>query len=92
MALGDDELHIALGRVSPSQLPDVFWKHLDLIRAAQADFAREDNNTTLITSSDTYGFSDAWDYNAEGHLDLGQKFGDVLADLELRNTENNESP
>jgi len=92
MALGDDDLHIALGRVSPSQLPDVFWKHLNLIRAAQTDFAREDNNTTLITSSDTYGFSDAWHYNAEGYLELGREFGDALADLELRGIENNESP
>ena len=91
-ALGNENLNIALGRVSPSQLPDLFWKHLDLIRTAQTDFAREDGNTTLITSSDEYGFSDFWHYDAQAYLELGREFGDALADLELRGTENNDSP
>ena len=84
--LGKDDLDVAIGRVSPSQLPEHFWKHLDRIRAAQTHFAREDENTVLITSSDGYGFSDFWHFNAAGYIDLGKAFGNGLADLELRET------
>ena len=91
-ALGNENLHIGLGRVSPPRLPELFWKHLDTIRTAQTDFAREDENTTLITSSDDFGFSDFWHYDAQAYLDLGREFGDALADLELRDPEKIESP
>ncbi len=75
-----DDLPVVIGRISDSKdNPEgKVWKHGDIVRAAQASFVDNDKRAALVTSTDSYGYSDRWHYNSDGYLDLGRKFAQAL--------------
>ena len=77
---------VAIGRITDSHNePDsLVWTYGDAVREAQAEYAGEDNNAALVTSTDNYGYSDKWHYDSEGYIDLGEKFAEAIVRLRRR--------
>lgn len=82
-ALRADDLPVVVGRISDSgrQEDGRVWDDGEIVRAGQAEFVRKDAAARLITSTDTYGYSDPWHYDSAGYLDLGRQFAEALVDL-----------
>jgi hypothetical protein len=81
-----DDLPVVIGRISDSGRDDDgrVWDYGDLVRAAQAAFVAADGNAVLVTSTDSYGYSDPWHYDSQGYLDLGRRFADAVDPLVRR--------
>lgn len=83
-ALRYDDLPIAIGRISDSgqdEKDGKIWNHGEIVRAAQASFAKDHAHVSLITSTDNYGYSDPYHYDTAGFLDLGREFADAVMKL-----------
>ncbi len=80
-ALRADDVTVVIGRISDSQKsgPNKIWPYAETVRAAQAAFAEKDGHAALVTSTDSYGYSDPYHYDSAGFLDLGRQFADALA-------------
>ena len=78
-----DDLPVAIGRISDSgkDVDGKVWDYGDIVREAQASFVRKDSCAALVTTTDSYGYSDNWHYNTAGYIDLGKQFADALAAL-----------
>lgn len=77
-----DDLRVVVGRISDSGRDDSdgkVWDHGETVRRAQQAFCESDVNAALVTSTDSYGYSDPWHYDTAGYLDLGRKFAEALA-------------
>jgi hypothetical protein len=89
-ALRVDDLPVVIGRISDSAQGEGkdgrVWAHGALVRAAQAKFCERDGFAALVTSTDDYGYSDPWHYDTDGFLDLGERFANSMAKLELDTT------
>ena len=86
-ALREDDLPVAIGRISDSGRQETdgkVWDYGDTIRNAQAAFVRSDAAAALVTTTDGYGYSDKWHYDTAGYIDLGKRFADALAGLHGR--------
>lgn len=84
-ALRVDDLPVVIGRISDSGRDDedgLVWNHGELVRAAQAAFVQKDGRAALVTTTDSYGYSDQWHYDSAGYLDLGRRFADAMATLQ----------
>ena len=84
-AMRADDLAVVIGRISDSGRDDQdgrVWDHGDVVRAAQAAFVKGDANAALVTSTDSYGYSDTWHYDSEGYVDLGRKFAEAFTSLQ----------
>jgi len=81
-SLRKDDIPVVIGRISNAQKEPPTWKHGEVVRAAQAAFARSDNNAALVTSTDEYGYSDPWHYDSLGYIDLGKQFATALTKLD----------
>jgi len=80
-ALRQDDLPVVIGRISDSGRDDDdgrVWDHGKRVRAAQAAFVAADQAAALVTSTDSYGYSDKWHYDSEGYIDLGRRFAEAL--------------
>lgn len=86
-SLREDDIPVAVGRISYSRKEPLIWKHGEIIRKGQADFVKSDGHAALITATDSYGYSDPAHYDSAGYLDLGKQFADELAKLESANRE-----
>jgi hypothetical protein len=81
-----DDLPVAIGRISnsadakavPKNIKVKRWKFAKTVRKAQADFVTRDGHAALVTSTDTYSYSDPYHYDSAGFLDLGKAFADAL--------------
>lgn len=82
-AFKKENLPVVIGRISDSHNSETgkVWAYGDIIRKAQSDFVDKDGRAALITSTDSYGYSDPWHYNSEGYIDLGNKFAEALFNL-----------
>ena len=58
------------------------WNFGDIVRKAQADFCNSDTAAKLVTSTDSYGYSDPWHYDSKGYIDLGIQFANALKELD----------
>jgi hypothetical protein len=85
-ALRVDDLPVVIGRISDSGRDDdgVIWTHGETVRAAQAAYCESDPAATLVTTTDSYGYSDPYHYDTEGYLDLGRTFADAIHALETQ--------
>ena len=85
-ALRDDDLPLAIGRISDSgNDPDgKVWDWGGAVRAAQEAVAAADPNAALITSTDDYDYSDPYHYDTNSFLHLGMEFADAIDRLEKR--------
>ncbi|MEZ6059975.1 MAG: sialate O-acetylesterase [Planctomycetaceae bacterium] len=77
-----DDLPVVIGRISYADRNKPAWVHGEIVRQAQADFAKNDANAALVVSTDEYGYSDPWHYDSAGYVDLGRQFADALVKLE----------
>jgi hypothetical protein len=82
-AFRTDDLPVVIGLISDSgQVPEgKVWPHGEIVRQAQFNYVKMDGNAALITSTDSYGYSDPWHYDSNGYLDLGRQFADALFKL-----------
>ena len=71
-----DDMPVVIGRISDSGQDDdgKVWDHGDIVRQAQADFVKEDGYAALVTTTDSYAYSDKWHYDSAGFIDLGKQF------------------
>jgi len=78
-----DDLPVAIGRISDSGRDDdgKVWDYGEIVRTAQAQFVRTDGAAALVTTTDSYGYSDKWHYDTASYVDLGRQFADALASL-----------
>lgn len=84
-AMRVDELPVVIGRISDSganSSGQPVWKWGDRIRAAQQGFCENDPAAALVTSTDSYGYSDPYHYNSAGYVDLGIRFAQAMHVLE----------
>jgi hypothetical protein len=74
-----DDLPVAIGRISDSgkDADGKVWDYGD----AQAKFVRNDGHAALVTTTDSYAYSDNWHYDTAGYIDLGKQFADALTGL-----------
>lgn len=79
-AMRVDDLPIAIGRISDSgQGKDgKVWKHGEIVRKAEADYAQQHRNAEIVTSTDGYKYSDAAHYDSAGFIDLGREFAEAI--------------
>jgi len=49
--------------------------------AGQAAFVEKDPSARLVTSTDSYGYSDPWHYDSAGYIDLGQRFAEAMLQM-----------
>lgn len=80
-----DELPVVIGRISDSGVQggnDPVWKFGKLIRDAQSKVCEMDPAATLVTSTDSYGYSDPYHYDTAGFWDLGLQFAGAMHKLE----------
>ncbi|MEC9092657.1 MAG: sialate O-acetylesterase [Planctomycetota bacterium] len=83
-AFRQDDLPVAIGRISMAKKDPPTWKHGQIVRAAQMNYARLDGNAVTVVSTDQYGYSDPWHYDSAGYLDLGKEFAQALIQLEAK--------
>ncbi len=85
-ALCADDLPVVVGRISDSgqDADGKVWDHGPLLREAQAAFVEKDACAALVTSTDSYGYSDRWHYDTAGYIDLGRQFAEAMARLEAQ--------
>lgn len=83
-ALRVDDLPVVVGLISDSGQDDdgKVWDHGDIVRAAQHAFAEKDRSAAVVTSTDSYLYSDQWHYDSFGYLDLGERFAEALKQLD----------
>ncbi len=80
-----DDLPVVIGRISYAKKEPPSWKHGEIVRAAQAQYAKNDDSAAIVNSTDEYGYSDPWHYDSAGYIDLGRKFADAVSKLEREN-------
>lgn len=80
------DMPVAIGRISDSHndADSLVWTWGDAVREAQAKYVAEDGKAALVTSTDSYGYSDPWHYNSERYIDLGRKFAEAIAAIRQR--------
>ena len=77
-----DDMPVVIGRISDSGKDKKIWKHGDVVRQAQKDYVEKDVAAALVTSTDSYGYSDPWHYDSKGYVDLGVQFAKALNGIE----------
>ena len=80
------DMPVAIGRISDSHndADSLVWTWGDAVREAQAKYVAEDGKAALVTSTDSYSYSDPWHYDSEGYIDLGRKFAEAIAAIRQR--------
>lgn len=84
-AMHRDDAPAVIGRISDSGQDDQdgkVWDFGEVVRAQQQGFVERDVRAALVTSTDSYGYSDRWHYDSAGYIDLGRQFADALLALE----------
>ncbi|HCC71697.1 MAG TPA: hypothetical protein DEQ09_11175 [Bacteroidales bacterium] len=85
-AFGDQDLPVVIGRISDSgnDPSGLVWEHGEIVRNAQHRFSDEDPHAAIVTSTDTYQYSDPWHYDSKGFIDLGARFAVSLDSLKKK--------
>jgi hypothetical protein len=86
-ALLSDDLPVVIGRISDSgrdeeEKDGKVWNHGEVVRQAQKSYVANDPRAALVTSTDTYGYSDPWHYDSAGYLDLGTQFAIAVHEIQ----------
>lgn len=82
-SLREDDLPVVIGRISDSgaKSDKKIWKNGEIVRSGQAAFVDNDSAARLVTTTDTYGYSDPYHYDSAGYIDLGREFAKNLSEL-----------
>lgn len=78
-----DDIPVVVGRISDSGQSEsgLVWRYGDMIRAAQATYVEFDSNAALVTSTDSYSYSDPYHYDTAGYIHLGREFAEAVIGL-----------
>lgn len=86
-ALGDEDLPVVIGRISDSAqgqgTDGRVWEFLDIVQNAQQKIADEDPSAAIVTTTDTYTYSDIAHYDSAGYIDLGKQFAEAMHALRV---------
>lgn len=79
-ALRNDDLPIVIGKISDSGKTKAgkVYRFSELVQYAQEKFARTEPNVTIVRSTQYYHYYDAYHYDSNGFLDLGEKFAEAI--------------
>ncbi len=79
-ALRKDDLPVVIGKISDSgnNKRGKMYKSGELVQYAQEKFARTEQNVTIVRSTQHYNYYDAWHYDSNGYIDLGEKFAEAI--------------
>ncbi len=83
-ALGVADLPVVIGKITDSGMDDdgKVMDHIELVQAAQAAFVAKDPCAAYVTEIDDYTHSDdAWHYDSEAYLRMGEAFARAAAGL-----------
>ncbi len=85
-AMRKDDLPVVIGRISDSRQNESgkVWAHGAVVRSMQEAFVTNDPAAALVTSTDSYAYSDPWHYDSKGYLDLGKQFAIKLMELKAK--------
>jgi hypothetical protein len=84
-ALGNDELPVVIGKITDSNMADdgMVMDHIAAVQEAQAQFTKSDRCAELVTITDQLNHrDDAWHYDTDGFLRLGEAFAAAVLKLE----------
>ncbi|MBC8401413.1 MAG: hypothetical protein H8E14_07995 [Candidatus Marinimicrobia bacterium] len=83
-AFKQPDLPIVLGQISDSgqDVDGKVWDHGAIVRAAQEAYAENDKFATLVSVTDSLGYSDAAHYSSSGYLRLGRRFAEAILELQ----------
>ncbi len=78
-ALRYDNVPVVVGRISDSGKDGdgKVWDFGGIVREAQDAYCTNDPRAAIVTSTDSYGYSDPWHYDTAGYLDLGKQFAEA---------------
>jgi hypothetical protein len=79
-ALRQDDLPVVIGKISDSGNTKAgkAWKYGEIVQYAQEKYARTDRNVTIVRSTQRYNYHDAYHYDSNGYIDLGEKFAEAI--------------
>jgi len=79
-ALHQDDLPIVIGKISDSgnNSSGKVWRHGEIVQYAQEKFVRTEQNVAIVRSTKHYGYYDAFHYDSNGYIDLGEKFAEAI--------------
>lgn len=72
-SLRTDDLPVVIIRISESHQHESgkVWKWGDVVREAQKRYVESDRHAVLVTTTDSYGYSDPYHYDSPAYLDMG---------------------
>ena len=78
-----NDLAVVVGKITDSGKNDTgkVWEYLEIVQEAQETFAKQDRNAAIVSSTETYNYSDPWHYDSKGFVDLGKQFADAVYQL-----------
>lgn len=78
-----DDLPVVIGRISDSHNDSdgLVWDYGNVIRWQQAKYVNQDGNAALVTTTDSYQYSDKWHYDTDGYIDFGKQFATEMVSL-----------
>lgn len=84
-ALHRDDLPVVIGRISDSGMNEAgqLMPHIDTVLEAQENWVEQDACAAYVTEIESYTHSDdAWHYDTQGYLDMGEAFANAVMHLE----------
>lgn len=84
-ALKDENLPIVIGKITDSGMADdgSVMDYIEVVQSGQASFATTDRCADLVTVTDGLNYrDDAWHYDTEGFIRLGEAFANSVLRLE----------
>ena len=85
-AFRKDDLPVVIGKINDSHMTSdggPTQPYIATVHAAQKDFTDNDPCAALVTETETYTFSsDAWHYDSEGYIRMGEAFAKAVTMLE----------
>ncbi len=85
IAFRDDDLPIVIGKITDSGMADdgSVMDHIESVQLGQAAFVSADRCADLVTVTEGLNYrDDAWHYDTEGFILLGEAFADSILRLE----------
>lgn len=86
-AFRSSDMPVVIGRISDSgkdEKDGKMWDFGNIIRDAQAQYVKKDGRAALVTTTDSYGYSDPWHYDTKGYIDLGKQFAEAVFKLQQK--------
>lgn len=83
----NSDMPVVIGRISDSgkdEKDGKMWDFGTIIRESQAQFVNKDGRAALVTSTDSYKYSDPWHYDTPGFVDLGKQFAEDVYKLQQK--------